>query len=233
MKKALVILLMLLLAGCGKAAPAESTPPPSTPEPVEPAPPSTVEISEPKADICPAVNVDGVVYFDTGLKNDQVSCIMAGEITSQCEGWELPSLPNQSNFGTGFQYQMGPHKDCVTVDLGDEWRIFATEVQKNILLHPDTALLRGTVVEVTDSTMLVQGYPEDEDCDCLGPVVAVPLDGITPIPNIKDIVEIAYDGIIKECEPGELGQIYSITVFYSKIECGIDPDTTGETDYPS
>lgn len=233
MKKALVILLVLLLAGCGKAAPAATTPPQSTPEPAEFASPSVAESAEPKADVCPAVNVDGVVYFDTGLKNEQISCIMAGEITSQCEGWELPSLPNQSNFGTCFQYQMGPYNGCVTVNLGDEWYIFATEAQKTVLLHPDTALLRGTVVEVTDSTMLVQGYPEDEDCDCLGPLIAVPLDDIKLAPGINDIVEIAYDGIIKECEPGELGQIYSITVFYSKVECGVDPDATGEADSQS
>ena len=58
-------------------------------------------------DKIPMVMVDGKLYYDTG-KESTVSArcgVMDGEITSTVDGSEIPTKDNQSNFGTGFEYQ--------------------------------------------------------------------------------------------------------------------------------
>jgi hypothetical protein len=81
-------------------------------------------------DICPAIMVNGVVYFDTGHKSTATErCgIMDGQITSECSSSETPSINDQSNFGTGYGYQYGGREGTIEVLLNDgKWYVFATE----------------------------------------------------------------------------------------------------------
>lgn len=121
---AAVALAAALLAGCrGTAAPAGSAvlPPESQSAAVgaEPAP-------EPLAR---CVQVDGVLYWDTGLLNQALRCgMMDGEITSAVEPGEQPRQDGQSNFGTGLGYQRGMAERTVEVYIEDEgWVVFAEE----------------------------------------------------------------------------------------------------------
>ena len=85
-------------------------------------------------DVCPAVMVDGVVYYDTGCKSDAIKrCgVMDGEITEKCDSSEIPAKNNQSNFGTGYGYQYGSAEGTIEVRMGDgEWYIFAAEGSQN------------------------------------------------------------------------------------------------------
>jgi hypothetical protein len=81
-------------------------------------------------DVCPAIMVNGEVYFDTNHKSTATGrCgIMDGQITSECSSSEIPSINNQSNFGTGYGYQYGGRKGTIEVLLDDgEWYVFAKE----------------------------------------------------------------------------------------------------------
>jgi hypothetical protein len=78
-------------------------------------------------DFCPAVMVDGVLYFDTGKKREVLGKCgnFDGEITSQCDQSQLPEMDNQSNFGIGYGYQIGASEGSIELKLDDgQWYVF-------------------------------------------------------------------------------------------------------------
>ena len=130
MKRMLLFSLALalcLLAGCG-AAPAPS----SGPRAVQSAPEEPVASSAPAegdpapADLPPLVLVEGTLYQDTGRESTLTGrCgVLDGEITSAVSSQEVPSEENQSNFGTGFGYQIGPEPGTIEVYLNGKWMVF-------------------------------------------------------------------------------------------------------------
>lgn len=131
MKRMLLLTLTLgLLAGCG-ATPApgrggrENPVTQSTQEPETPA--SSQAQGEPEpADLPPLVMVDGQLYQDTGRESTLTGrCgVLDGEITSEVDSREVPSDNNQSNFGTGFGYQIGPEPGTIEVYLNEKWMVF-------------------------------------------------------------------------------------------------------------
>lgn len=80
-------------------------------------------------DVCPAVMIDGVLYFDTGeINNDPRKCgTMDGEITSRVDGSTIPVMDDQSNFGVGYGYQYGATEGTVEIYINGKWCIFAAE----------------------------------------------------------------------------------------------------------
>ena len=76
-------------------------------------------------DKIPMVMVDGKLYYDTG-KESTISgrCgVMDGEITSTVDGSEIPTKDNQSNFGTGFEYQYGTD-NTIEIFMNEKWIVF-------------------------------------------------------------------------------------------------------------
>ena len=76
-------------------------------------------------DKIPMVMVDGKLYYDTG-KESTISgrCgVMDGEITSTVDGSEIPTKDNQSNFGTGFEYQYGAD-NTIEIFMNEKWIVF-------------------------------------------------------------------------------------------------------------
>ena len=74
-----------------------------------------------------AVCVDGVVYYDTGAISDAETRGTAdGTITDTVDSGETPAQNGQSNFGTGYSYQLGPDNTLV-VEIDGEFVIFAAE----------------------------------------------------------------------------------------------------------
>lgn len=74
-----------------------------------------------KADYPALIRVNGVIYCDSNEIVTVAKCgVMDGEITSQCDG--VPTLDNQSNFGTGYGYQFW--EDRIGVLIDGEWHIF-------------------------------------------------------------------------------------------------------------
>lgn len=70
------------------------------------------------------VMVHGQLYYNTKkTNNDRLRCgMMDGEIDSMVEQTEIPKKDNQSNFGTGINYQIGDQE--VELSIGEDWVIF-------------------------------------------------------------------------------------------------------------
>lgn len=114
MKKFIALLLIFLLAGCSHDTPATETEPTMT----------------------PMVMVDGVLYLDTGFNNNIAKCgVPDGEITSSVDGSKKPFEDNQSNFGTGYEYQYGT-EGTIEINMDGKWRIFATDAVRQKMQFP-------------------------------------------------------------------------------------------------
>ena len=76
-------------------------------------------------DKIPMVMVNGKLYYDTGKEHTKTdrSEVMDGEITSTVDGSEIPTENNQSNFGTGFQYQYGKD-NTIDIRINGKWIVF-------------------------------------------------------------------------------------------------------------
>lgn len=72
------------------------------------------------------VMVNGKLYQDTGRKStDTLRCgVMDGSIDSEVGEGEIPTVNNQSNFGTGYGYQYGRDEGTIEIDINDEWWVF-------------------------------------------------------------------------------------------------------------
>lgn len=95
--------------------------------PVEPDYPASAggEGAEPE-DTTRMVMVDGVLYADTGrLSQAEGRCgVMDGYLTSSVASG-APTRDDQSNFGTGYGYQLGFEEGTIEVYIGQEWVVFA------------------------------------------------------------------------------------------------------------
>ena len=115
-----------LLTGCGQLGSSASHPDPASQS--APEEPSSAETQDPAApaDLPPLVMVDGRLYQDTGRESTLTGrCgVLDGEITSAVSSQEVPSKDDQSNFGTGFGYQIGPDPDTIEVYLNETWMVF-------------------------------------------------------------------------------------------------------------
>ena len=94
---------------------------------------STAEPEE----LLPMVMIDGVIYLDTGVSNDDVKkCgTFDGQITSQVPG--SPTEDDQSNFGVGYGYQYGKTEGTVEIYMNGKWWIFATEEVRAEIQSPE------------------------------------------------------------------------------------------------
>lgn len=77
----------------------------------------------------PMVMVNGTLYLDTGCESSIMArCgMMDGEITSQVAANEMPTVDDQSNFGTGYGYQYGAAEGTIELYRNGKWWVFATE----------------------------------------------------------------------------------------------------------
>lgn len=75
----------------------------------------------------PMVMVNDTYYYDTNIESTRPdrSAGMDGEITSDVEGWEIPQENDQSNFGTGYGYQI-IDDHTLEIQINGKWIIFET-----------------------------------------------------------------------------------------------------------
>lgn len=70
------------------------------------------------------VMINGQLYYNTGKTNNIPRCgVMDGEILYSVETNIIPNRDNQSNFGTGYEYQLGA-ENTIDVFINDNWYIF-------------------------------------------------------------------------------------------------------------
>ena len=70
--------------------------------------------------------VDGVLYEDAGCEDTTEGRCgnMDGEITSSVESLQQPEEDGQSNFGSGFGYQIGMEPDTLEILQDGHWLVF-------------------------------------------------------------------------------------------------------------
>ena len=70
--------------------------------------------------------VDGVLDEDAGPESTvEGRCgNMDGEITSSVQSWQQPEEDGQSNFGSGFGYQIGMEPDTLEILQDGHWLVF-------------------------------------------------------------------------------------------------------------
>ena len=70
--------------------------------------------------------VAGVLYEDAGCEDTTEGRCgnMDGEITSSVESWQQPEEDGQSNFGSGFGYQIGMEPDTLEILQDGHWLVF-------------------------------------------------------------------------------------------------------------
>lgn len=70
----------------------------------------------------PMVMINGELYFDTNLESDfNGRCgVMDGKISSTVDGTEIPTQDNQSNFGTGYEYQFIDENN-IDIYINEKW----------------------------------------------------------------------------------------------------------------
>lgn len=87
-------------------------------------------MAEPSAvkemEFTPMVMIGGKLYMDSGRKSDiDGRCgVMDGQITSSVAPEQRPTADDQSNFGTGLDYQIGAEPGTVEIFMNEAWEIF-------------------------------------------------------------------------------------------------------------
>lgn len=71
------------------------------------------------------VMIKSKLYKDTGEINKNMTCgTMDGKILTTVDAKDMPKKDNESNFGTGYEYQIGGEEGSITVEIDDKCLIF-------------------------------------------------------------------------------------------------------------
>lgn len=161
----------------------------------------------------PCVMVDGIIYKDTGYVSSMPGCgNMDGEITSTVDETDLPEENNQSNFGSGYQYQRSSEGQLIVVIDGN--RIIFRDIEKNDTSIPMEVInFNAEVKEITDDGDLLvthkstaEGFQQMNDGEYY-----VSTENLAEDIQVGDIITIWFDGTILETYPAQLGVVYRIT----------------------
>lgn len=134
MKRILSLILVLVAAfsvACTKADTSETTNSGKERAPAGMAAEKPGDNEKAEHNYPPMVKVAGVVYVDTGYENAMATCGTAdGEIKTAVDGTKKPVRDDQSNFGTGYDYQFW-EKGYMNVRLNNRWILFKDLNLKN------------------------------------------------------------------------------------------------------
>lgn len=179
------------------------------------------------------VMINDHLYKDTGYINSVLKCGNAdGEIITSVESLKKPQKNDESNFGTGYEYQFWT-EGYVNVKINDRWTLFQKLSIKNTDMPKWVANFNAEVMEVKEDRLLVKitDIPEDfkwifksKGIEKIKPV-SLTIENLRKTDDGKEIkikdlkgktVQVWYDGSIKNSEPEmsnpmELGKIYRIT----------------------
>ena len=87
------------------------------------------ETKEYLSDRRPMVMINGEIYFDTNHESDiNGRCgVMDGKLSSTVDGSEIPTQDNQSNFGSGYEYQY-VDENSIDIYMNEKWIRFEKEI---------------------------------------------------------------------------------------------------------
>lgn len=163
-------------------------------------------------DVPPCVMVDGIVYKDTGFISSMAGCgTMDGKITSTTDSTELPSQNEQSNFGTGYDYQRSVENEIIVIIDGEQ-RIFRNIESTDTSMPIGVKNFNAEVKEIReDGTLLVthistaDGFVEMPEGD-----YDISIENLRDEVTAGDVVTIWFNGNVLETDPAQLGEVYRI-----------------------
>ncbi|ERT62636.1 hypothetical protein [Peptoniphilus sp. BV3AC2] len=177
----------------------------------------------------PMVKVDGTTYTDTGYENAMVTCGTAdGEIKTSVDGKSMPENNDESNFGTGYGYQVW-EKGYINVEIEGRWILFRdVELKDDGQIPKWVAHFTAKVINTEEDSIMVEAT-EIEDGFYFKDLLTKPISlSIENLKNEKDgkttteglegkTVEVYFGGEIKNTEPESsvpinLEKIYRIEV---------------------
>lgn len=207
MKKYILILaaIMFLTVGCSKGSTSEK---------------EVEEEAYPKA-----VKVSGTIYEDTGFENAMVTCgMMDGEIKTTVSEKEMPVNDDESNFGTGYGYQVW-EEGYINVQIDNKQILFKDiELKDDDSIPKYVAHFTAKITQADEDTIMVEATHVDEEFyfkELLTKPISLPLEAFDNSADIKDLasktVEVYFGGEIKNTEPESsipihLEKIYKIEV---------------------
>lgn len=178
----------------------------------------------------PMVKVDGTTYTDTGYENAMVTCGTAdGEIKTSVDGKSMPEKDDESNFGTGYGYQVW-EDGYINVEIDNRWILFRDiDLKVESGQIPEwVAHFTAKVIQTEENSIMVEATEIEDEFyfkDLLTKPISLPIDNLE---NAKDgkitteglegkTVEVYFGGEIKNIEPESsvpisLGKIYRIEV---------------------
>ena len=165
-------------------------------------------------DRIPAVMVDGVLYESTGYISSAIGCgNMDGKITSTVEGNEAPKKNDQSNFGTGYDYQRSSEGQIVVVMDGMKVIFRDPEHSFTVDIPEEVLNFNAKVLEVRNGSLLVSFIstpdifmpPFTGQC-----VVRVNPQILKEEVKAGDTVRVWFDGLVQEIYPPILPNVYRV-----------------------
>lgn len=177
----------------------------------------------------PMVKVDGTTYTDTGYENAMVTCGTAdGEIKTTVDGKSMPENNDESNFGTGYGYQVWEN-GYINVEIEGRWILFRdVELKDDGQIPKWVAHFTAKVINTEEDSIMVEAT-EIEDGFYFKDLLTKPIllsienlknekDGKTTTEGLENkTVEVYFGGEIKNTEPESsvpinLEKIYRIEV---------------------
>lgn len=202
MRKYVLILaaILLLTVGCSKESTSEK---------------EVEEEAYPKA-----VKVSGVVYEDTGYENAMVTCGTAdGEIKTAVSEKELPVNDDESNFGTGYSYQVW-EEGYINVQIDNKKILFKDVELKDDDIPKWVAHFTAKVTQDDEDAIMVEATHVDEEFyfkELLTKPISLPLEAFQNDVDTKDLagktVEVYFGGEIKNTEPESSIPIHLETIY--------------------
>lgn len=220
MKKSILIIMaamMVFMVACNKEATGTNTNKNTTTNEVE-------------SNYPPMVKVDGTTYVDTGYENAMFTCGTAdGEIKTTVDGKNKPENDDESNFGTGYGYQVW-EDGYINVEIDNRWILFRDIDLKveNGQIPEWVAHFTAKVLSTEEDSIMVEATKIEDGFyfkDLLTKPISLPIDNLD---NAKDgvvttedlegkSVEVYFGGEIKNTEkessiPISLENVYRIEV---------------------
>lgn len=181
----------------------------------------------------PMVKVAGVVYVDTGYENGMVTCGTAdGEIKTAVDGTKMPVGDDESNFGTGYDYQFW-EKGYMNVRLNNRWILF-----KDLNLKNDgdgipkwVAHFTAKVIKAEEDSLLVEVTDVDDGFYFKKQMTKPVFLSIENLDHGKDgyvstnglegkAVEVYFGGEIRNAEPESSVPIHLETIYKIHVKEG-------------
>ena len=168
------------------------------------------DVSASSGDIAPMVQIDGVLYRDTGYISSAVGCgVQDGQITSTVDGSEYPSVDSQSNFGTGYGYQIAGD-DLILVNMNEHMEIFRDINSDDNSIPMQVASFIARVAEDRGSTLLVSYEGMPDNAVCIPQENGAQCKYIVSVSNadedihVGDEVIVWYTGFIEKTDPAQI-----------------------------